>query len=205
MAARVRRCVPLAGVYLCVGAPRRASRGERVTCVTIRTERNRRVGREARCTGDARNMQAPWFQNGEAGRRRGRCPSRGTGSSSRAGTRAPRSTTRSRRSRSRPPRSRRSQSWSVAPGLSSPADRWRSAGCVPLRPRWRPSWSGRPPPSGARSWCWPWRIGLPAGRRVPRRAPRQPLSAAMELYAERFVEEFERPLLQRHLVAPSHF
>jgi len=60
MAARVRWCVLLAGVYLLAGAPSALAR-ERVTCVTIRTDES--VASVAkRVTGDARNMQAPWFQ-----------------------------------------------------------------------------------------------------------------------------------------------
>jgi hypothetical protein len=60
MAARVRWCVLLAGVCLVAGAPR-ALAGERVTCVTIRTDET--VPSVAkRVTGDARNMQASWFQ-----------------------------------------------------------------------------------------------------------------------------------------------
>lgn len=60
MAARVRWCVLLAGVYLLVGAPSALAR-ERVTCVTIRTDET--VASVAkRVTGDARNMQASWFQ-----------------------------------------------------------------------------------------------------------------------------------------------
>ena len=60
MAARFRRCVLLAGVYLFVGAPSALAR-ERVTCVTIRTDET--VASVAkRVTGDARNMQASWFQ-----------------------------------------------------------------------------------------------------------------------------------------------
>ena len=60
MAARVRGCVLLAGVSLVVGAPGALAR-ERVTCVKIRTDETvPSVAR--RITGDARNMQAPWFQ-----------------------------------------------------------------------------------------------------------------------------------------------
>ncbi len=60
MAARFRWCVLLAGVYLVVGAPS-ALAGGRVTCVRIRTDET--VASVAkRVTGDARNMQASWFQ-----------------------------------------------------------------------------------------------------------------------------------------------
>jgi hypothetical protein len=60
MAARVRRYALLAGVSLIVGAPGALAR-ERVTCVTIRTDET--VAAVAkRVTGDARNMQASWFQ-----------------------------------------------------------------------------------------------------------------------------------------------
>ena len=60
MAARVRWYVLLAGVCLLAGAPSALAR-ERVTCVTIRTDET--VASVAkRVTGDARNMQASWFQ-----------------------------------------------------------------------------------------------------------------------------------------------
>jgi hypothetical protein len=60
MAARVRLSVLLAGVALVAGAPSALAR-ERVTCVTIRTDET--VASVAkRITGDARNMQASWFQ-----------------------------------------------------------------------------------------------------------------------------------------------
>jgi hypothetical protein len=60
MAARVPWGVLLAGVYLLAGAPSALAR-ERVTCVVIRTDET--VASVAkRVTGDARNMQASWFQ-----------------------------------------------------------------------------------------------------------------------------------------------
>jgi hypothetical protein len=61
MAARVRWWLLLAGVVsLFVGVPSALAR-ERVTCVRIRTDET--VASVAqRVTGDARNMQAPWFQ-----------------------------------------------------------------------------------------------------------------------------------------------
>jgi hypothetical protein len=60
MTARVRWGVVLAGVSLLVGAPSALAR-ERVTCVRIRTDES--VASVAkRVTGDARNMQASWFQ-----------------------------------------------------------------------------------------------------------------------------------------------
>jgi hypothetical protein len=60
MAARVRWSVLLAGVYLLAAAPS-ALAGERMTCVAIRTDET--VASVAkRVTGDARNMQASWFQ-----------------------------------------------------------------------------------------------------------------------------------------------
>jgi hypothetical protein len=59
-AARVRRCVLLAGVTLLAGAPGALAR-ERVTCVTIRTDETV-AAVAARVTGDARNMREPWFQ-----------------------------------------------------------------------------------------------------------------------------------------------
>src|SRR4029453_4743509 len=60
MAARVRWCVLLAGVYLFAGAPSALAR-ERVTCVMIRTDETG-ASVAKRVTGDARNMQASWFQ-----------------------------------------------------------------------------------------------------------------------------------------------
>ena len=60
MAARVRRWVLLAGMSLVVGAPGVHAR-ERTTCVKIRTDET--VPSVAkRMTGDARNMEASWFQ-----------------------------------------------------------------------------------------------------------------------------------------------
>jgi hypothetical protein len=60
MARRVRWCVLLAGVLVVVTG-RGALARERVTCVTIRTDET--VASVAqRITGDARNMQASWFQ-----------------------------------------------------------------------------------------------------------------------------------------------
>lgn len=60
IAARARWCVPLAGVCLLVGAPDALAHG-RTTCVTIRTDET--VASVAkRVTGDARNMDASWFQ-----------------------------------------------------------------------------------------------------------------------------------------------
>jgi hypothetical protein len=60
MAARVRWCVLLAGVSLLVGA-RSAHTSGRMTCVPIRTDETVASVAE-RVTGDARNMQASWFQ-----------------------------------------------------------------------------------------------------------------------------------------------
>jgi len=60
MSKRVRTCALLGGVLLLTGA-RGAVALDRVTCVTIRTDET--VASVAqRVTGDARNMQAPWFQ-----------------------------------------------------------------------------------------------------------------------------------------------
>jgi hypothetical protein len=60
MSRRVRTCALLAGALLLAGA-RGAVALDRVTCVTIRTDET--VASVAqRVTGDARNMQAPWFQ-----------------------------------------------------------------------------------------------------------------------------------------------
>ena len=60
MATRVRWCVLLAAVGLDVGAPGALAR-ERVTCVPIRTDETVAAVAQ-RVTGDARNMEAPWFQ-----------------------------------------------------------------------------------------------------------------------------------------------
>ena len=61
MAARVRWCVLLAGVYLFVGAPSALAR-ERVTCVTIRTDET--VASVAkRVTGDARTCRHRGFRS----------------------------------------------------------------------------------------------------------------------------------------------
>ncbi|MEO5819389.1 MAG: hypothetical protein ABIT71_02710 [Vicinamibacteraceae bacterium] len=60
MARRVPWGVSLAGVLLCIAAQDAHAR-KRVTCVTIRTDET--VASVAhRATGDARNMQASWFQ-----------------------------------------------------------------------------------------------------------------------------------------------
>lgn len=60
MAAHVRSCVLLAGVCLVAGAPGALAR-ERVTCVKIRTDETVEAVAK-RVTGDARNMEAAWFQ-----------------------------------------------------------------------------------------------------------------------------------------------
>src|SRR5215207_3458215 len=60
MSKHARTCALLAGALLLAGA-RGAMARDRVTCVTIRTDET--VASVAkRVTGDARNMQAPWFQ-----------------------------------------------------------------------------------------------------------------------------------------------
>lgn len=59
-ASRVRWCVLLAGVLVFANAHGTVAR-QRPTCVTIRADET--VASVARrLTGDARNMQAPWFQ-----------------------------------------------------------------------------------------------------------------------------------------------
>ena len=60
MATHVRRCALLAVVSLVVGA-HGARASERVTCVPIRTDETV-ASAAARITGDARNMEASWFQ-----------------------------------------------------------------------------------------------------------------------------------------------
>jgi hypothetical protein len=182
MAARVGWCVLLAGVHLFVAAPSAGAR-ERVTCVTIRTDET--VAAVARrVTGDTRNMQAAWFQVVNP-------------------------------ITSRPvPKTRYGlifAGWNActtvedaAPAATiEPAAQVLSSAAVADAPPHRPV---PPLPATVVVWapaavwstvvlalaiaCWLVDEHL-AGRRDTRRA--------MQQYAERFVAEFERPLLQPHL------
>jgi hypothetical protein len=183
MAARVRWGVLLAGVVLFPGAPGAGAR-ERVTCVTIRTDET--VASVAqRITGDARNMQAPWFQivNPTTARP---VPKSRYGFVF-AGWHACTTTV----DEGRPEITIES----VAQVLSSPA--------VAVAPPSRPvatTWASVVVWGPAAIWstivlalaltCWLVDEYM-TGRRDTLRA--------MKVYADRFVEEFERPLKQPHL------
>jgi len=182
MAARVRWGVLLAGVYLFTGAPSALAR-ERVTCVTIRTDET--VASVAkRVTGDARNMQAPWFQIVNP-------------------------------TTSRPvPKTRYGfvfAGWHACTTVDEalpdvtiePAAQLRASPVVAVAPPRRPvatTWATVVVWGPAALWstivvalaltCWLVDEYL-AGRRNTLRA--------MKVYADRFVEEFERPLKQPHL------
>jgi hypothetical protein len=182
MAARVRWCVLLAGVYLFVGAPSADARA-RVTCVTIRTDET--VASVAkRVTGDARNMRAPWFQivnpttSRPVPKTRYRFIFAGWHACTTVDDALP--------------------DVAIEPAvqvLSRPA----VADAAPHRPVapaaatavvWAPAalWSTVVLTLALTCWLVDEHV---AGRRDTRRA--------MQRYAERFVEEFERPLLQPHL------
>jgi len=182
MAARVRWCVLLAGVYLFAGAPSAHAR-ERVTCVTIRTDET--VASVAkRVTGDARNMHSPWFQIVNP-------------------------------TTSRPvPKTRYGflfAGWHACTTVDEalpdvtiePAAQVRASPVVAIAPPSRPvatTWATVVVWGPAALWstivvalaltCWLVDEYL-AGRRDTLRA--------MKVYADRFVEEFERPLKQPHL------
>ena len=199
MAARVRSCVLLAGVCLVAGAPGALAR-ERVTCVKIRTDETVEAVAK-RVTGDARNMEASWFQIVNPTTSRPVPKSRygfvfagwnacTTVDTARTGfaARLPEVTTER-----------------VAQALSSPA----VADAPPARAAaptfvtgiaWNPAvlkgvvWA----PAAIFSsvvlllafTCWLTDEFI---------AGRQDRLRAMKQYAERFVEEFERPLIQPHL------
>ena len=183
----------LAGVHLFVGVPEALAR-ERVTCVMIRTDET--VASVARrVTGDARNMQASWFQivNPTTSRP---VPKTRTDSSSRAGTPAPRWTTPSRKSRSSPPR----RCCRVLPSLTlrrilPPLTLRR---IVPLPPRWRQSvWAPRRHLQLMVALALALTFWLGTSSTLPGAGH----AARDDAHAERFVEEFERPLIQPHLRA----
>jgi hypothetical protein len=180
MAARLRWCVLLAGVMLLAGAPGALAR-ERVTCVTIRTDETVASVAE-RVTGDARNMQASWFQIVNP-------------------------------TTSRPvPKTRYGfvfAGWNACTTVDDalpevtiePAVQLLSSAAVsdapphrPVAPTlatvvWAPAAIWSTVVLGLALTCWLVDEYL-AGRRDTLRA--------MELYAERFVEAFERPLIQPH-------
>lgn len=182
MAARLRRCALLAAVCLLVGAPGAFAR-ERVTCVTIRTDETVAAVAQ-RITGDARNMQASWFQIVNPTTSRA-VPKTRYGFMF-AGWNACTTTHETLPDLTIEPVAQvvstaavadAAPDVSVAPALATvvvwaPAALWSALVLVlPLT-------------------CWLVDEHL-AGRRARLRV--------MKLYAERFVEEFERPLLQPHL------
>ena len=187
MAARVRWWVLLAGVYLFVGAPSALAR-ERVTCVTIRTDET--VASVAkRVTGDARNMQASWFQIVNPTTSRPVPKTRygfifaGWNACTTVDDALPEATIEP-----------------AAQVLSSPAVLLDPPSLTPPNRPVAPTLATVVVWAPAAIWstvvlalaltCWLVDEYL-AGRRDTLRA--------MTLYAERFVEEFERPLIQPHL------
>jgi hypothetical protein len=191
MAARVRWCVLLAGVYLFVGAPSALAR-ERVTCVMIRTDET--VAAVAkRVTGDARNMEASWFQivNPTTSRP---VPKTRYGFIF-AGWKACTTVDDALPEATIEPAAHVLSSPAVADTPPSPA----IADAPPNRPVaptlaevvvWAPAAVWSTVVLALALTCWLVDEYL-TGRRDTLRA--------MELYAERFVEEFERPLIQPHL------
>jgi hypothetical protein len=188
--ARVRWCVLLAGVCLVTGAAHLQAR-ERVTCVTIRTDET--VASVARrMTGDARNMEASWFQIVNP-------------------------------TTSRPvPKSRYGfifAGWHACTTVSTPVDEALREITIEPIPTVSPVLS----PPAAVADTPPSRPVAPALATVVVWAPaalwstvvmalalscwlvdeylaaRRDTVRVMKLYAERFVEEFERPLIQPHL------
>jgi hypothetical protein len=182
MARRVRWCVLLAGLFLVVGA-RGALARERVTCVTIRTDET--VPSVAqRVTGDARNMQASWFQIVNPTTSRPVPKTRygfifaGWNACTTVDDALPEVTIEP-----------------IAQVLSSPA----VADAPPSRPVaptvatavvWAPAAIWSTVVLALALTCWLADEYL---------AGRQDTLRAMKQYAERFVEEFERPLIQPHL------
>lgn len=182
MAARFRWCVLLAGVYLFVGVPSALAR-ERVKCVTIRTDES--VASVAkRVTGDAGNMHASWFQIVNPTTSRPVPKTRygfifaGWNACTTVDDALPRVTIEP-----------------AAQVLSSPA----VVGAPPNRPVaptsptvvvWAPAAIWSTVVLALALTCWLVDEYL-AGRRDT--------LSAMKLYADRFVEEFERPLIQPHL------
>jgi hypothetical protein len=182
MAARVAWCALFAGMHLFVATPTAGAR-ERVTCVTIRTDET--VAAVARrVTGDTRNMQASWFQvvnpitSRPVPKTRYGLIFAGWNACTTVDDAAPAVTIEP-----------------AAQVLSSPA----VADAPPYRPVaplsatvvvWAPAAVWSTVVLALAIACWLVDEHL-AGRRDTRRA--------MQQYAERFVAEFERPLLQPHL------
>ena len=189
MAARVRWCVLLAGVSLVVSAPGALAR-ERVTCVKIRTDET--VASVAqRITGDARNMQASWFQivNPTTSRP---VPKTRYGFIF-AGWNACTTVADARQEVAIEPAPQVLSS--PAPVLPSPAvaDGPTNRPVAPTLATvvvWAPAaiWSAVVLVLAFKCWLVDEYI-----------AGRQDTLRAMQQYAERFVEEFERPLIQPHL------
>ena len=192
MAARVRWWVLLAGVYLLVAAPSALAR-ERMTCVKIRTDET--VASVAkRVTGDARNMEASWFQIVNPTTSRPVPKTRygfifaGWNACTSVHDALPEVTIEAAALPVVP-------IGSVAQGLSSPAvagapPDGADAPALATVVVWAPAaiWSTVVLALAVTCWLVDSYI---AGRRDTLRA--------MTLYAERFVEEFERPLIQPHL------
>ena len=198
MAARVRWCVLLAGVSLVVGAPHALAR-ERVICVPIRTDET--VASVAkRVTGDARNMYASWFQivNPTTSRP---VPKTRYGFIF-AGWKACTTMDDALREAALAPASVASDQASafdvasLTQPLSSPAAADAPPAPRPVLPAlatmvvWAPAalWSTVVVVLAFTCWVVDSYV-----------ARRQETLRAMQQYAERFVEEFERPLVQPHL------
>ena len=194
MAARVRWCVLLAGVYLVVGAPS-ALAGGRVTCVKIRTDET--VASVAkRVTGDARNMEASWFQIVNPTTSRPVPKTRygfifaGWNACTTVDDALPEATIE--------PAAQVLSSTAVAdappnrPVSNEPWTVERAVGAPELATVvvWAPAAIWSTVVLALALTCWLVDVYL-AGRRDT--------LSAMKLYAERFVEEFERPLIQPHL------
>jgi hypothetical protein len=191
MAARVRWWVLLAGVSLLVGAPGAQAR-VRVTCVTIRTDET--VASVAkRITGDARNMQASWFQIVNPTTSRPVPKSRygfifaGWNACTTVDDAPPQVTIEP------------AVQMLSSPVAADPPPDPAAADAPPDRPVapalttvviWAPAAIWSTVVLGLALSCWLGDEYL-AGRRETLRV--------MTLYAERFVEEFERPLVQPHL------
>jgi hypothetical protein len=182
MAARVRWCALLAGVSLFAGAHSALAK-ERATCVTIRTDET--VASVARrVTGDARNMQAPWFQIVNP-------------------------------TTSRPvPKTRYGFIFAGWKACTTVDDALAKATIEPVapvlsRPAAAAAPSGRPAaPASATVVVWApaalWStvvlaLALTYWLVDEHLVGRRDTLRAMTLYADRFVEEFERPLIQPHL------
>lgn len=184
MARRVRTGALLAGVLLLAGA-RDARALDRVTCVTIRTDET--VASVARrVTGDARNMEAPWFQivNPVTSRPVPKTRYGFVFAGWNACTTTP-----------EPP-----PDAAIEPAAQVLATSLLAA--APPRP---PVHAVEPPPPAVVLWA---SAGIWSSVALvlafvcwlvdDRLAGRQDTLRAMKLYAERFVAEFERPLQQPH-------